>query len=163
MEARAADSFVCRHLVDQPSLIVPTDTRTSLRVFRNYRLRCLLVAFQRRFRLLELPLPEIRFEFDRNASNARILQSGMPHQARFQEFHRLSTRRHRVLSRQSEGLKRKNPSFRKSVELNGTFIKSAFLGRNSRILVRFARSRLNSTQSIALRSQLIRRTRSAKP
>jgi hypothetical protein len=73
-------------------------------------LRCQLVAFQKRFRLLELPLPEIRPEFDRKASNAGILQqSGMPHLARFQEFHRSSTRRYRVLSRQSEGLKRKKP------------------------------------------------------
>jgi hypothetical protein len=37
-----------------------------------------LVAFQKRFRLLELPLPEIRPEFDRNTSNAGMLQSGMP-------------------------------------------------------------------------------------
>ena len=88
-------------------LIVPTDSRTSFRVFRNYKLPPQLVAFQKRFRLLELPLPEIRSEFDRQTSNAGMLQSGMPHLARFQEFHRLSTRRHRVLLRQSEGLKRK--------------------------------------------------------
>jgi hypothetical protein len=75
-----------------------------------YRLLRQLVAFQKRFRLLELPLPEIRPEFDRNTSNAGMLQSGMPRLARCQEFHRLSMRRHRVLSRQSGGLKRKNPS-----------------------------------------------------
>jgi hypothetical protein len=41
-----------------------------------YRLLRQLVAFQKRFRLLALPLPEIRSEFDRNTSNAGILQSG---------------------------------------------------------------------------------------
>ena len=50
---------------------------------------------------------EIRPEFD--TSNAGMLQSGMPRLARCQEFHRVSMRRHRVLSRQSGGLKRKNP------------------------------------------------------
>ena len=73
MEPRAADSLVCRHLVDQPPFIIPTDTRTSFMVFRNYRLRRHLVAFQKRFRLLELPLPEIRPEFDRNTSIAGML------------------------------------------------------------------------------------------
>ena len=86
-----------------------TDTRTSLLVFRNYRLRRQLVAFQKRFRLLELPLPEIRPEFGRNTSNGGMPQSGMPRLARCQEFHRLSMRRHRVLSRQSGVLKPKNP------------------------------------------------------
>jgi hypothetical protein len=38
--------------------------------------------------------PEIRPEFDGHTSNAGTLQSGMPHLARFQEFHRLSTHRH---------------------------------------------------------------------
>jgi toxin ParE1/3/4 len=51
----------------------------------------------------------VRPEFDRHTSNAGMLQSGMPHLARFLEFHRLSTRRHRVLLRQSGGLKRKIP------------------------------------------------------
>jgi hypothetical protein len=37
-----------------------------------------LVAFQKRFRLLGLPLPVIRPEFDRNTSNAGMLQSGTP-------------------------------------------------------------------------------------
>src|SRR5271166_1951455 len=59
--------------------IIPTDTRTSFLVFRNYRLRRQLVAFQKRFRLLGLPLPEIRPEFDRNTSNAGMLQSEMPY------------------------------------------------------------------------------------
>src|SRR5271165_2208476 len=90
-------------------LIILTDTRTSFRVFRNYTLLRQLVAFQKRFRLLELPLPEIRPEFDRNTSNAGMPQSGMPRLARCQEFHRISMRRHRVLSRQSGGLKPKNP------------------------------------------------------
>jgi hypothetical protein len=110
-EPRAADSLVAGiSSTRRPAqLIIPTDTRTSFRVFRNYRLRWQLVAFQKRFRLLELPLPEIRPEFDRHTSNAGMLQSGMPHLARFQEFHRLSTRRHRVLLRQSGGLKRKIP------------------------------------------------------
>ena len=88
-------------------LIVPTDTRTSFKAFRNYRLPRQLVAFQKRFRLLEFPLPEIRSEFERQTSNAGMLQLRMPHLARFQEFHRLSMHRHRVLSRQSGGLKRK--------------------------------------------------------
>ena len=83
--------------------------RTSFGVLRNYTLFRQLVAFQKRFRLLEFPLTEIRPEFDRNASNAGMLQSGMPHLARFQEFRRVSKRRHRVDSRQSEGLKRRSP------------------------------------------------------
>ena len=85
--------------------IIPTDTRTSFLVFRNYRLLRQPVAFQKRFRLMGLPLPEIRHEFDRNTSNAGMLQSEMRYLARFQEFHRLSTRRHRVLSRQSGDLR----------------------------------------------------------
>jgi hypothetical protein len=111
MEPRAADSLVAGiSSTRRPAqLTIPTDTRTSFRVFRNYRLRWQLVAFQKRFRPLELPPPEIRPEFDRHTSNAGMLQSGMPHLARFQEFHRLSMRRHRVLLRQSEGLKRKIP------------------------------------------------------
>ena len=108
-EPRAADSLVAGiSSTRRPAqLIIPTDTRTSFRVFRNYKLHTQLVAFQKRFRLLEFPLPEIRPELDRHASNAGMLQSGMPHLARFQEFHRLSTRCHRVLSRQSRVLKRK--------------------------------------------------------
>jgi hypothetical protein len=51
-----------------------------------YRLLRQLVAFQKRFRLLELPLPEIRPEFDRNTSNAGMLQSGMPRLARCQRI-----------------------------------------------------------------------------
>jgi hypothetical protein len=39
-------------------------------VFRSYRLHRQLAAFQKRFRLLEFPLAEIRPEFDRNASDA---------------------------------------------------------------------------------------------
>jgi hypothetical protein len=62
-------------------LIAPIDTRTSFKAFRNYRLPRQLVAFQKRFRLLELPLPEIRSEFDRQTSNAGMLQSRMPHLA----------------------------------------------------------------------------------
>ena len=89
--------------------LVPTDTRISFKAFRNYRLPRQLVAFQKRFRLLELPLPEIRPEFGRNTSNGGMPQSGMPRLARCQEFHRLSMRRHRVLSRQSGVLKPKNP------------------------------------------------------
>ena len=70
MEPRAADSLVAgisstRRLAQ---LIIPTDTRTSFRVFRNYKLHTQLVAFQKRFRLLELPLPEIRPEFDRKGT-----------------------------------------------------------------------------------------------
>jgi hypothetical protein len=38
-----------------------------------------------------------------------MLRSGMPHLPRLQEFHRLSKRRHRVLSRRSGGLKTQNP------------------------------------------------------
>jgi len=75
-----------------PPLIFPTDIRTSFKAFRNYRLPRQLVAFQKRFRLLELPLPEIRPEFDRNTSNAGMLPSGTPRQAGCQEFHRLSMR-----------------------------------------------------------------------
>ena len=48
-------------------------------------------------------------EFHRHISNAGMLQSGMPHLARFQEFHQLSAGHHRVLERQSGDLKRKNP------------------------------------------------------
>ena len=105
-------------------VIIPTDTRTSFRVFRNYRLRWQLVSD---FGLLEVPLPEIRPEFDRNASNAGILQSGMPHLARFQEFHRLSTRRHSVLSRQSGGLRRKNPGPSRASLLRLIFSPVAFV------------------------------------
>ena len=96
-------------IVAEPRFQFPRSTRTSFRVFRNYKLHPQLVAFQKRFRLLELPLPEIRSEFDRHTSNAGMLQSRMPHLARFQEFLRLSTRRHRVLLRQSGGLKPKIP------------------------------------------------------
>jgi hypothetical protein len=46
------------------------DSRTSFRIFRNYKLLQRLVAFQKRFWLLELPLAEIRHEFDRHTSNA---------------------------------------------------------------------------------------------
>jgi hypothetical protein len=77
--------------------------------FRNYRLRRPLVAFQKRFRLLELPQPEIRPEFDHHTSNAGMLQSEISHLERFLGFHRLSTRRPRVLLRQSGGLKQKTP------------------------------------------------------
>ena len=108
--------------------IIPTDTRTSfLFFFRNYRLRRQLVAFQKRFRLLGLPLPEIRPEFDRNTSNAGTLQSEMRYLARFQEFHRLSTRRHRVLSRQSGGLRRKNPGPSRASLLRLIFSPVAFV------------------------------------
>ena len=89
--------------------IIPTGTRTSFRFFRNDRLRRQLVAFQKGLRSLELPLPGFRPEFDRNTSNAGMLQPGIPRLARCQEFHWLSMRRHHVLSRQSGGLKRKNP------------------------------------------------------
>jgi hypothetical protein len=68
-------------------------------VFRIYRFRRQLVAFQKRFRLPELSLPEIRPEFDRNTSNAGKLQSGMPRLVTVQGFYRLLVRRHRVLSR----------------------------------------------------------------
>jgi hypothetical protein len=78
MESRAADSFARRRLVDQPRSLIPTETRTSFKVFRNYRLPRQIVAFQKRFRLLELPLPEIRPEFDCSTSNAGMLQSGTP-------------------------------------------------------------------------------------
>jgi hypothetical protein len=77
--------------------------------FRNYRLPRQLDGFQKGFRLRELPLPEIRPEFDSNTSNAGMLQSGTPRLARCQEFHRLSMRPPRVLLRQSGGLKPKNP------------------------------------------------------
>jgi hypothetical protein len=59
----------------------------TIQAFRNYKLLRQLVAFQKRFRLLELPLPEIRPEFDRHTSNADVPQSGMPPLARCQEFH----------------------------------------------------------------------------
>src|SRR5208282_2368722 len=68
MEPRAADW--CRlpasstNPVDNP----PRNTRTSCRVFRNYRLHPQLVAFERRFRLMEFPRPETRTEFARNTS-----------------------------------------------------------------------------------------------
>src|SRR5271170_7880052 len=101
-------SLVCRHLVNQPAHS-PNRHRTSFKAFRNYRLPRQLVAFQKRFRLLELPLPETRPEFDRHTSNADMLQSEMLHRERFPEFHRLSTRRPRALLRQSGGLKRKIP------------------------------------------------------
>src|SRR5260370_5721221 len=71
----------------------PPKTRTSFGVFRNYTLFRQLAAFQKRFRLLEFPLAEIRPEFDRNASNAGMLQSEMPHLAKCQKFRRVSTRR----------------------------------------------------------------------
>jgi hypothetical protein len=45
------------------------------------RLRWQHVAFQKRFRLLELSLPEIGPEFARHTSNAGMLQSGRPHLA----------------------------------------------------------------------------------
>jgi hypothetical protein len=61
--------------------------------FRNRTLLRQLVAFQKRFRRLELPLAEIRPE---NASNAGMLQSGMSRPAKYQEFRRGSTHRHRV-------------------------------------------------------------------
>jgi hypothetical protein len=94
--------------------------------FRNYRSRRQLVAFQKRFRL-GLPLPEIRPEFDRNTSNAGMLQSEMRYLTRSQEFHRLSTRRHRVLSRQSGGLRRKNPGPSRASLLRLIFSPVAFV------------------------------------
>src|SRR5260370_35972661 len=72
-----------------------TETR-PFRVFRNYTLLRQLVAFQKRFRLLVLPIAEIRPEFD--ASNAGMLHSGMPRLAKCQKSRRVSTRRHRVVS-----------------------------------------------------------------
>ena len=86
----------------------PPKTRTSFGVFRNYTLFRQLAAFQKRFRLLGFLLAEIRPEFDRNASNAGMLQSGMPRPAKCQKFRRVSTRRHRVDSRQSGGIKRRS-------------------------------------------------------
>jgi hypothetical protein len=86
-----------------------------------------LVAFQKRFRPLGLPLPEIRPEFDRNTSNGGMLQSEMRYLARFQEFHRLSTRRHRVLSRQSGGLRLKNPGPSRASLLQLIFSAVAFV------------------------------------
>src|SRR5580693_5652924 len=109
MEPRAADSSRLAASRRPAPLIIPTGTRTSFRAFRNYILLRQLVAFQKRFRLLELPLPEIRPEFDCSTSNAGMLQAGTPRLARCQEFHRLSMRRHPVLSRQSGGLKPKSP------------------------------------------------------
>ena len=111
MEPRASDSLVAGiSSTRRPAqLTIPTDTRTSFRVFRNYRLRWQLVAFQRRFRLLELPLPEIRPEFDHHASNAGMLLSGMPRPAKCQKSSRVSTRRHRVDSLQSGSLKWRSP------------------------------------------------------
>ena len=53
--------------------------------------------------------PKSALNLTGGTSNAGMLQSRMPHLARFQEFHRLSTRRHRVLLRQSGCLKRKIP------------------------------------------------------
>jgi hypothetical protein len=73
MESRAADQSRLTASCRPAPLIIPTDSRTSLRVFRNYILLRQLVAFQKRFRLLELPLPEIRPEFDRNTSSADTL------------------------------------------------------------------------------------------
>jgi hypothetical protein len=105
----AADSLVLLASRRPAPLIIPTDTRTPFRVFRSCTLLRQLVAFQKRFPPLELPRPEIRSEFDRNASDAGMPQSEMPRLARCQEFHRLSMGRHRVLSRQSGGLKPKNP------------------------------------------------------
>ena len=61
----------------------------SFKAFRNYRLRRQLVGFQKRLRLLELPLAEIRAEFDRNAPNAGMLQSGMLSLGKMPEFHRI--------------------------------------------------------------------------
>ena len=108
-------------------LIVPTDTRTSFKAFRNYRLPRQLVAFQKRFRLPELPLPEIRPEFDRHTSNAGMPQSGTPRLARCQEFHRLSTRRHRVLLRLLGDLKRKIPGPSRASLLRLIFSPVAFV------------------------------------
>jgi len=51
--------------------------------FRNRTLLRQLVAFQKRFRRLELPLAEIRPE---NASNAGMLQSGMSRPAKYQKI-----------------------------------------------------------------------------
>jgi hypothetical protein len=108
MEPRAADSSRLP-ASRRPAPLIPTGTRTSFRAFRNCILLGQLVEFQKRFRLLELSLPEIRPEFDCSTSNAGMLQSGTLRPARCQEFHRLSMRRHPVLSRQSGGLKPKNP------------------------------------------------------
>jgi hypothetical protein len=77
--------------------------------FQKLQIASAACRISERFRLLELPLPEIRPEFDRNTSNAGMLQSGTSRLARCQKFHRLSMRRNRVLSRQSVGLKPKNP------------------------------------------------------
>ena len=93
MEPRAADSLVAGiSSTRRPAqLTIPTDTRTSFTVFRNYRWRGHLVAFEKRFRLPEPPLPEIRPEFECYTSNADTLQSGMPHLARSQAICRFSS------------------------------------------------------------------------
>ena len=86
----------------------PQKTRTSFRVFQKPHLLRQLVAFQKPYRRLELPLVE-NPEADQNASNAGMLQSGMPRPTKCQKFRRISTRCHRVGSRQSESLKRRSP------------------------------------------------------
>ena len=108
MKPRAADSLVCLASRRPPSFTIPTDTRTSFTVFRNYRWRRHLVAFEKPFRLLEPPLPEIRFEFECYTSNADSPQSGMSRPAKCQKFRRGSKRRHRAGSRQTGNLKRRS-------------------------------------------------------
>jgi hypothetical protein len=111
MDPRATDSPIFRHLLERAPVHNPHCHLTSFMAFYfiNYRLRRQLVAFQKRFRLLELPQPEIRPEFDHHTSNAGMLQSRTSHLEEFPEFHWLSTRRPRVLWRQSGGLKLKTP------------------------------------------------------
>ena len=94
--------------------------------FRNYKLRCRPVAFQKRFRLLELLQPETRPEFDHHASNGDMLQSGMSHRERSPEFHRLWTRRSRVLLRQSGGPTPKTPGLMRTSLLRLIFSPVAF-------------------------------------
>jgi hypothetical protein len=60
--------------------IIPTDIE-HLPGFQKLQIAPELGTFQKRFRLLELPLPEIRPEFGRNTSNAGMLQSEMRYQA----------------------------------------------------------------------------------
>jgi hypothetical protein len=74
MEPRVADTAASTSPFDNSP---QTEHSNTIQGFQKLTLLRQLVAFQKRFRQLELPLPEIRSEFDRNTSNAGMPQSEM--------------------------------------------------------------------------------------
>ena len=85
MEPRAADESRLPAISSTSSVYIPHRQSNIIQSIQKLHIALQLLAFQKRFRLLDLPLAEIRPEFDRNTDT---LQLGMPGRPRCQGFHR---------------------------------------------------------------------------